>query len=96
MKPKKNDPVPSPWMLKGNSGETNAAFVGDDAQLEEAIQAKALPWRRGEVSEEVHPKVQEEFPPWINNKEYLPYASPTNTLLGKYRALKTDSRRVGG
>jgi hypothetical protein len=27
---------------------------------------------------------QEEFPPWIDNKEYLPYyASPTNTFLGK-------------
>merc|ERR1712083_327314 len=63
------------------TGETNSAFVGD-AQLDEAIQSKALPWRREDEIGPGYSKVQEEFPPWINNKDYLPYASPTNTLMG--------------
>ncbi|CAG2121542.1 unnamed protein product, partial [Medioppia subpectinata] len=47
-----------------------------------------LPWRRDSPS---NPELfsaqvirQEEFPPWIDNKDYLPqYASPTNTYLAK-------------
>ena len=38
-------------------------------------------WNSGEDAPA--PKAQDEFPPWINNKEYLPNAgSPTNTLTG--------------
>ena len=87
MKSGRNETVPSPWMLNKTSitGETNNAFVGD-AQLDEAIQSKALPWRREDEIGPGYSKVQEEFPPWINNKDYLPYASPTNTLMGKQSA----------
>lgn len=75
-------------MLKKNPGETNEAFDQDDGFAnvhEEAIQAKALPWRReeGEADTSV-PKVQDEFPPWIKNKDYLSYDSPSNTLMGNY------------
>ena len=59
----------------------NQGYLTDSDEIDEAIQAKALPWRRDE--KEQSPKAQEEFPPWINNKDYLPYASPTNTLMGK-------------
>ena len=85
MKSGRNETVPSPWMLNKTSitGETNSAFVGD-AQMDEAIQSKALPWRREDEIGPGYSKVQEEFPPWINNKDYLPYASPTNTLMGNF------------
>ena len=77
--------MPSPWMLskKSITGETNRGFIGD-VPVEEAIQSKALPWRREDEIGPGYSKVQEEFPAWINNKEYLPYASPTNTLMGKF------------
>jgi len=83
MKSKKVESMPSPWMLSKTSiaGETNRAFVGD-TPVDEAIQSKALPWRNQDEIGPGHSKVQEEFPPWINNKDYLPYASPTNTLIG--------------
>lgn len=63
----------------------NQGYLTDSDEIDEAIQAKALPWRRDE--KEQSPKAQEEFPPWINNKDYLPYASPTNTLMGKKKML---------
>ncbi len=76
-------------MLGNNKpGETNQAYLVDEpAPVEEAIQVKALPWRRGEdeAGNQQPPKVQEEFPPWINNKDYLAYDSPSNTLMGKQR-----------
>lgn len=83
MRSKKIETVPSPWMLskKSITGETNTAFIGD-VPVDEAIQSKALPWRREDEIGPGYSKVQEEFPPWINNKDYLPYASPTNTLMG--------------
>ena len=82
--------MPSPWMLskKSITGETNRGFVGD-VPVEEAIQSKALPWRREDEIGPGYSKVQEEFPAWINNKEYLPYASPTNTLMGKFAQIGT-------
>ena len=82
--------MPSPWMLskKSITGETNRGFVGD-VPVEEAIQSKALPWRREDEIGPGYSKVQEEFPAWINNKEYLPYASPTNTLMGKFSKIGT-------
>ena len=43
-----------------------------------------LPWKR-EDSDIQLPAVaikQREFPPWINNKDYVNYSSPSNTLLG--------------
>lgn len=80
---------PSLWMLGNNKpGETNQAYLVDEpAPVEEAIQVKALPWRRGEdeAGNQQPPKVQEEFPPWINNKDYLAYDSPSNTLMGVSR-----------
>jgi len=46
-----------------------------------------LPWRRSSSKDESSSAQairQEEFPPWIDNKDYVPYyASPTNTYLGK-------------
>jgi len=83
MKSKKVESMPSPWMLSKTSitGENNRAFIGD-APVDEAIQSKALPWRREDEMGPGYSKVQEEFPPWINNKDYLPYDSPTNTLMG--------------
>ena len=46
---------------------------------DEAIQSKALPWRRSEEESEERPKLQEEFKPWI-----MPYeSSPSNTVTGK-------------
>ena len=48
---------------------------------DEAIQSKALPWRRSEEESEERPKLQEEFKPWI-----MPYeSSPSNTVTGKIR-----------
>ena len=65
-------------------GESNEAFIGDDSNndSDEPIQSKALPWRR-EKDAQAEPRAQDEFPPWINNDEYLPYNSPTNTVIGK-------------
>lgn len=51
------------------------------------VTESTLPWRRSTLKEEQSTSVplkQEEFPPWIDNKDYMPcYASPTNTFLGK-------------
>ena len=64
-------------------GQTNEGFIESEVEREEAIQSKALPWHRSAEAEP--PKLQDEFPTWIKNKEYLPYASsPSNTLTGKY------------
>ena len=84
MKTQKIDTVPSPWMLNKTSitGETNRAFIGDAQSEDEAIQSKALPWRREDDMGEGYSKIQEEFPPWIKNTD-SPYESPTNTLMGK-------------
>ena len=84
MKTQKIDTVPSPWMLNKTSitGETNRAFIGDAQTEDEAIQSKALPWRREDDMGEGYSKIQEEFPPWIKNQD-SPYESPTNTLMGK-------------
>jgi hypothetical protein len=65
-------------------GHTNKAFEEDTEEKTEAIQSKALPWRREEVDIDVTAQTQKEFPTWINNKDYLPYTSPTNTLMGKH------------
>lgn len=83
MKTQKIDTVPSPWMLNKTSitGETNIAFIGDAQTEDEAIQSKALPWRREDDMGEGYSKIQEEFPPWIKNQD-SPYESPTNTLMG--------------
>merc|ERR1712025_688401 len=66
MKAQKIDTVPSPWMLNKTSitGETNMAFIGDAQTEDEAIQSKALPWRREDEVGEGYSKIQEEFPPW--------------------------------
>ena len=84
MKTQNIDTVPSPWMLNKTSitGETNIAFIGDAQTEDEAIQSKALPWRREDDMGEGYSKIQEEFPPWIKNQD-SPYESPTNTLMGK-------------
>merc|ERR1739844_822936 len=73
-------------MLKG---ETNEAFIGEDEDNsdDEPVQSAALPWRRTDDDQNV-PRAQDEFPPWINNEEYLPYTSPTNTVIGT----KTSNR----
>ena len=75
----------------GGSGGHNDSSLDDAPRT--AVEA-ILPWRRNssfgpaanqENSEDNTSMVlkQEEFPPWITNKDYLPnnYASPTNTML---------------
>ena len=61
---------------------------GEGGQSDHPLAAteSSLPWRRESNVETSSAQVvrQEEFPPWIDNKEYLPYyASPTNTYLAK-------------
>ena len=71
------------YFFKG--GETNEAFIGEDediSNVDEPVQSAALPWRRTDDDQNV-PRAQDEFPPWINNEEYLPYTSPTNTVIGE-------------
>ena len=72
-----------PWMFKKHSlGQTNEAFIEDEVQRDdEAIQSKALPWRRS-ADEAERPKLQEEFVPWI-----MPSTvdSPSNTVTGKLK-----------
>ena len=41
-----------------------------------------LPWKRDDDDDETFPVKQSEFPPWVENKEYTSYYSPTNTFLG--------------
>merc|ERR1712020_357115 len=69
-KSSKDNIQPSPWMLKKN-GQSNEAFVmdgePDNAQIsDEAIQSKALPWRRNEDHFQAAPKAQDEFPACFN------------------------------
>ena len=50
-----------------------------------------MPWRRTDDDQNV-PRAQDEFPPWINNEEYLPYTSPTNTVIGESLAYTFSSK----
>ena len=73
------------WIIFLKGGETNEAFIGEDediSNVDEPVQSAALPWRRTDDDQNV-PRAQDEFPPWINNEEYLPYTSPTNTVIGE-------------
>ena len=73
------------WIIYLKGGETNEAFIGEDediSNVDEPVQSAALPWRRTDDDQNV-PRAQDEFPPWINNEEYLPYTSPTNTVIGE-------------
>lgn len=54
-----------------------------------------LPWRRGLSTEQLatddspvavsndHPLVQQEFPSWVENRDYNAYVSPTTTFLNR-------------
>lgn len=75
-------------------GESNQGFVDDEAdnsggsemeENEEPIQAQTLPWKHEGTA--AAPRAQEEFPPWIKNKDYINYSSPSNTLMGKESSL---------
>ena len=71
----KRSPESSP--SPGESGQSNHPLAATEA---------SLPWRRDSNVETTSAQVvrQEEFPPWIDNKDYLDnYASPTNTYLAK-------------
>lgn len=72
---KKHSPEPSP--SQADSAHNNHPLAATES---------TLPWRRDSDVEASSAQVvrQEEFPPWIDNKDYLPYyASPTNTYLAK-------------
>lgn len=45
---------------------------------------KKLPWSHSEEESDLESGTvkQREFPCWTTNKEYLPYSSPSNTLIG--------------
>ncbi len=56
------------------------------------VTESTLPWRRsGSIDQSSAQAIrQEEYPPWIDNKDYMPcYASPTNTYLGKLEETKS-------
>lgn len=52
-----------------------------------------LPWKRDDdcFSESNHVFRQQEFPAWIDNKDYISYQSPTSTYLG---GLSKDPEKV--
>ena len=54
-----------------------------------ATAASVLPWKRedSDVQLSAVAMQQREFPAWINNKDYVNYSSPSNTLLGKSVAI---------
>jgi len=83
-----------PWMFKKHSlGQTNEAFIEDEVQRDdEAIQSKALPWRRS-ADEAERPKLQEEFVPWI-----MPSTvdSPSNTVTDTNRRSSDEIPSVIG
>ena len=61
---------------------TNLIFVS--AVLPTTATESVLPWKRDDSDVQL-PAVamqQREFPAWINNKDYVNYSSPSNTLLG--------------
>jgi len=69
----------------------NPAFEHEPAT--EAV----LPWKR-EDSDIQLPAVaikQREFPPWINNKDYVNYSSPSNTLLGRATEHRNSPSIIG-
>ena len=42
-----------------------------------------LPWKRNEDDETFNAALrQNEFPSWANNSDYIPYYSPSSTVLG--------------
>jgi len=67
----------------------------DNPAFEHEIPAAAsvLPWKREEVLGEVPDQGlrQKEFPSWINNRDYVNYSSPSNTLLGRASTTHRDS-----
>jgi len=65
-----------------HSAYDNPAFESD---MQVSATESVLPWKREDGAGEmpVLGLKQREFPSWINNKDYVNYSSPSNTLLGR-------------
>lgn len=80
----------------GASGHDNPAFEHEPVLPTTAAES-VLPWKR-EDSDMQLPAVamqQREFPAWINNKDYVNYSSPSNTLLGRATEHRNSPSIVG-
>ncbi|XP_023244345.1 Na(+)/H(+) exchanger beta-like [Centruroides sculpturatus] len=69
------------------NSETSKQTLPDETVLtpvSPTVTETTLPWkRRDDITEDECARIQQEFPSWIDNREYMAYASPTDTLLGK-------------
>lgn len=80
----------------GASGHDNPAFEHEPVLPTTATES-VLPWKR-EDSDVQLPAVamqQREFPSWINNKDYVNYSSPSNTLLGRATEHRNSPSIIG-
>jgi len=87
------------WMIfhtHYDQKQTPGSFDNPAFEHEPATEA-VLPWKR-EDSDIQLPAVaikQREFPPWINNKDYVNYSSPSNTLLGRATEHRNSPSIIG-
>lgn len=59
----------------------NNAYDNPAFEHEKQVTESVLPWKREDLGDDS--QRQKEFPAWINNKDYVHYSSPSNTLLGR-------------
>jgi len=59
----------------------NNAYDNPGFEHEQPVTEEVLPWKREGLVDDS--QRQREFPSWINNKDYVHYSSPSNTLLGR-------------
>lgn len=74
-----------------------SAYDNPAFEHETATAASVLPWKRedSDVQLSAVAMQQREFPAWINNKDYVNYSSPSNTLLGRATEHRNSPSIIG-
>jgi len=78
------------------SAYDNPAFEHEPA-LHHTATESVLPWKREDSDMQLQAVAmqQREFPAWINNKDYVNYSSPSNTLLGRVSEHRNSPSIIG-
>jgi len=70
------------FILERESLKRANSIAGEGRPFTPTAVEMQLPWKRDDDDDGTFPVKQSEFPPWVENKEYTSYYSPTNTFLG--------------
>ncbi|XP_076321364.1 Na(+)/H(+) exchanger protein 2-like isoform X1 [Tachypleus tridentatus] len=79
------------FTVKSEDGEKSQTAT---PPISRTVTETTLPWKREDCVDESCVRRQQEFPPWIDNKDYHLYSSPTNTFLKKLRPHEEKTKDV--